>query len=62
MPVPAAAREELAVDPDGEPDPEDGGDEEALQVLLTYNGEDVLNLPVLEARLVELESTYARRD
>lgn len=41
---------------------EDGGDEEALQVLLTYNGEDVLNLPVLEARLVELESTYARRD
>lgn len=41
---------------------EDGGDDEALQVLLTYNGEDVMNLPVLEARLVELESTYARRD
>ena len=41
---------------------EDGGDEEALQVLLTYNSEDVLNLPVLDARLLELESTYARRD
>lgn len=41
---------------------EDGGDEEALQMLLTYNNEDVLNLPVLEARLMELESTYARRD
>jgi uncharacterized protein YprB with RNaseH-like and TPR domain len=41
---------------------EDGGDEEALQMLLTYNSEDVLNLPVLEARLMELESTYARRD
>ncbi|MDE2484368.1 MAG: ribonuclease H-like domain-containing protein [candidate division NC10 bacterium] len=41
---------------------EDGGDEGALQMLLTYNSEDVLNLPVLEARLMELESTYARRD
>jgi uncharacterized protein len=37
-------------------------DEEALQVLLTYNREDVLNLPVLEARLMEFDSTYARRD
>lgn len=41
---------------------EDDGDQEALQMLLTYNSEDVLNLPILEARLVELESTYARRD
>lgn len=41
---------------------EDGGDEEALRRLLAYNSEDVLNLLVLEARLVELESTYASRD
>ncbi|MBI2884142.1 MAG: ribonuclease H-like domain-containing protein [Candidatus Methylomirabilis oxyfera] len=41
---------------------EDGGDEEALQMLLTYNREDVMNLPVLEARLMEFEGTYARRD
>ncbi|MBZ0170628.1 exonuclease [Candidatus Methylomirabilis lanthanidiphila] len=41
---------------------EDGGDKEALQVLLTYNREDVLNLPLLEARLMEIEGTYARRD
>ncbi|HWQ69383.1 MAG TPA: ribonuclease H-like domain-containing protein [Patescibacteria group bacterium] len=41
---------------------EDGGDEEALRMLLTYNREDVMNLPVLEARLMEFEGTYARRD
>ena len=41
---------------------EDGGDEQALQRLLTYNGEDVLNLPVLEGRLKELEGTHARCD
>ncbi|MBZ0159177.1 ribonuclease H-like domain-containing protein [Candidatus Methylomirabilis sp.] len=41
---------------------DDDGDEEALQTLLTYNSEDVLNLPVLESRLVELESTHARCD
>lgn len=37
-------------------------DEEALRVLLSYNREDVMNLPVLEARLMEFDSTYARRD
>ena len=41
---------------------ENDTDEEALRALLTYNREDVLNLPVLEGRLMELESTYARRD
>jgi uncharacterized protein YprB with RNaseH-like and TPR domain len=41
---------------------ETGGDEEALRVLLTYNREDVLNLPILEARLIEFDGTYARRD
>jgi hypothetical protein len=41
---------------------EDSGNQEALQMLLTYNSEDVLNLPVLEARLMEIEGTYARRD
>lgn len=41
---------------------EDDGDEDALQILLTYNREDVLNLPVLEARLMEIDSPYARRD
>ncbi len=41
---------------------EDGGDEEALEVLLTYNRDDVLNLPVLETHLSELEARYARRD
>ncbi len=41
---------------------EDDADEDALRALLTYNGEDVLNLPVLDGRLMELESTYARRD
>ncbi len=41
---------------------ENGGDVEALEVLLTYNRDDVLNLPVLEARLSELEARYAGRD
>lgn len=41
---------------------EDGGDEEALDTLLLYNREDVLNLPVLEARLMEFEGADARRD
>ncbi|MEK6661091.1 MAG: ribonuclease H-like domain-containing protein, partial [candidate division NC10 bacterium] len=41
---------------------EDGGDREALEILLAYNRDDVLNLPVLEARLSELEGAYARRD
>ncbi len=41
---------------------EDGCDEEALETLLTYNRDDVLNLPVLEARLLELEGRYADRD
>jgi len=41
---------------------EDGGDEEALEVLLTYNRDDVLNLPVLESRLSKLEGTYAGHD
>lgn len=41
---------------------EDGGDQEALATLLTYNREDVLNLPVLEARLLEWGSPYARCD
>jgi len=41
---------------------EDGGDEEALETLLTYNRDDVLNLPVLEARLLELEGRYANCD
>ena len=41
---------------------ENGGDEEALEVLLTYNRDDVLNLPVLEARLCKLEARYAGRD
>jgi uncharacterized protein YprB with RNaseH-like and TPR domain len=41
---------------------ENNGDEEALGVLLTYNRDDVLNLPVLETCLSELEARYARRD
>ncbi len=41
---------------------EDTGDGEALEILLVYNQDDVLNLPILEARLSELEGTYARRD
>jgi hypothetical protein len=41
---------------------EDGGDREALEILLAYNRDDVLNLPVLEARLSEFEGTYAGRD
>ena len=41
---------------------ENGGDVEALEVLLIYNRDDVLNLPVLEARLSELEARYAGRD
>jgi len=41
---------------------EDGSDEEALETLLTYNRDDVLNLPVLEARLLELEGRYADCD
>src|SRR5574337_750128 len=41
---------------------EDGGDEKALQTLLTYNRENVLNLPVLEARLQDLEGRDARCD
>lgn len=41
---------------------ENSEDEEALRTLLAYNGEDVLNLPVLEARLMERERTDARRD
>ena len=41
---------------------EDGGDKEALEILLAYNRDDVLNLPVLEARLSELEGSYAGRD
>ena len=41
---------------------EDGGDEKALETLLTYNRDDVLNLPVLEARLLELEGGYADCD
>jgi uncharacterized protein YprB with RNaseH-like and TPR domain len=41
---------------------EDGGDVESLEVLLTYNRDDVLNLSVLEARLSELEERYAGRD
>ena len=41
---------------------EDGGDREALEILLAYNRDDVLNLPVLEARLSELEGAYAGRD
>lgn len=41
---------------------EDGGDEEALTMLLSYNREDVLNLPVLESRLLEIEESCARRN
>lgn len=41
---------------------EEGGDEEALRTLLSYNRDDVLNLPVLEARLLELGEIYADRD
>lgn len=41
---------------------ENEADNTALQSLLMYNGEDVLNLPVLEAQLEELESSYARCD
>ena len=41
---------------------EDGGDQEALETLLSYNRDDVLNLPVLEARLLEFEERYADRD
>jgi len=41
---------------------EDGGDEGALNTLLMYNQDDVLNLRVLAARLEELEREYARRD
>ncbi len=41
---------------------EDGGDKEALDTLLIYNRDDVLSLPVLEARLSEIEESYARRD
>ncbi len=41
---------------------EDGGHEEALETLLAYNRDDVLNLPILEARLMALENTHARRD
>jgi uncharacterized protein YprB with RNaseH-like and TPR domain len=41
---------------------EDGGDREALEILLAYNRDDVLNLPVLESRLSELEGTYVGRD
>ena len=41
---------------------ENGDDMEALELLLTYNRDDVLNLPVLEARLSELEARYAGRD
>jgi len=41
---------------------EDGGDREALEILLAYNRDDVLNLPVLEARLSKLAGTYAGRD
>ena len=41
---------------------EDEGDEEALETLLSYNRDDVLNLPVLEAHLLELEGVYADRD
>ena len=41
---------------------EDGCDEEALSMLLSYNRDDVLNLPVLEARLLEIEESCARRD
>lgn len=41
---------------------EDSGDQGALETLLIYNRDDVLNLRVLEARLSDLEATYARRD
>lgn len=41
---------------------ENGGDEKALEILLAYNRDDVLNLPVLEARLSGLEARYAGRD
>lgn len=41
---------------------EDSGDHGALETLLIYNRDDVLNLRVLEARLSDLEATYARRD
>ena len=41
---------------------EEGGDEEALRTLLSYNRDDVLNLPVLEARLLALGEVYADRD
>ena len=41
---------------------ENDADDEALQALLAYNREDVLNLPALEARLQELENSHARRD
>jgi uncharacterized protein YprB with RNaseH-like and TPR domain len=41
---------------------EEGGDEEALSTLLGYNRDDVLNLPVLEAHLLELEEIHADRD
>lgn len=41
---------------------EDGGDAEALDTLLSYNRDDVLNLRVLETRLLGLEGKYARRD
>ena len=41
---------------------EDEGSEEALETLLSYNRDDVLNLPVLEAHLLELVGVYADRD
>ncbi|MBI2902170.1 MAG: ribonuclease H-like domain-containing protein [Candidatus Methylomirabilis oxyfera] len=41
---------------------EDGDDGEALETLLAYNQDDVLNLPVLEACLAEREERDARRD
>lgn len=41
---------------------EASGDEEALKALLSYNRDDVLNLPVLEARLLELKEMHADRD
>jgi uncharacterized protein YprB with RNaseH-like and TPR domain len=41
---------------------EDGGDRDALEILLAYNRDDVLNLPVLEALLSEREASDARCD
>jgi len=41
---------------------EDVGDEEALDTLLMYNRDDVLNLPVLEAYLSEMVKADARLD